>query len=116
MLAVVVPAHDDQDRIGACLQSLYVAAASPALRGEATLLIVALDGCSDRTAEIARRWGAFTVEAPERSSGGARALAERFAIEAGARWWVTTGADSVVAPDWLQAQVAPRPVRGAPEV
>ena len=108
MLAVVVPAHDDQDQIGACLKSLHVAAACPRLRGEGTLLIVALDGCTDRTGEIARRWGAFTVETSGRDDGTARALGERFAREAGARWLAYAEPGSVVPPDWLHAQVSPR--------
>lgn len=105
MLGVVVPAHDEEDHIGACLASLRVAANCPRLNGEPVIIIVGLDACSDQTGDIARSLGAATVAVEARNVGIARATAAQHAIEAGARWLAFTDADSIVAPDWLSAQL-----------
>ena len=53
------------------------------LDGEAVTAVVVADACRDATAEIATRAGAIVV-----------------------RWLAFTDADSVVAPDWISAQLA----------
>lgn len=106
MLGVLVPAHDEEVHIGACLESLQAARRDPALRGEEVLIVVTADACSDATEEIARRHGAMVVVTHARNVGVARACGARRALEAGARWLACTDADSVVAPDWLVAQLA----------
>lgn len=105
MIGVVVPAHDEEEHIGACLRSLLVAARCPALRGESVRVFVALDACSDRTGEIADGLGVTTVPVDARNVGIARAAGVQVALEAGARWLAFTDADSTVAPDWLAAQL-----------
>lgn len=47
MIAAIVPACNEEDKIGACLRSLLAASRCPQLLGEATLLVVALDACTD---------------------------------------------------------------------
>ena len=106
MIAVVIPAHDEEDYIGACLRSVQTAARCPALYGEPVIWIVALDACSDRTGEVARALGATTVEVDAHNVGIARAAGVALALDRGARWLAFTDADSVVAPDWLAAQLA----------
>lgn len=108
MLGVIVPAHDEEASIGACLESLQVAGRDPKLLGEAVLIVVALDACTDATQRIAQAYRATTVELDSRNVGMARALGARRALEAGVRWLAFTDADSVVAPDWLSAQLAQR--------
>jgi glycosyltransferase involved in cell wall biosynthesis len=105
MLAVIVPAHNEQEHIGACLESIRVASWNPRLRGEQVLIVVALDDCSDMTERIASGWGAVTLKITSRNVGIARAQGARHAIDAGARWLAFTDADSVVAQDWLVAQL-----------
>jgi len=105
MLAIVVPAHDEEQHIEACVQSLQAAASHAPLGGEAVLIVVVLDDCSDRTAEICNRLGVASVETLARNVGVARGEGARFALAAGARWLAFTDADSVVAPDWLAAQL-----------
>lgn len=106
MIAIVVPAHNEQEHIGACLASLRIAARCPALAAEPVLLVVALDACDDRTGAIAQRMGAHTVTLGARNVGVARALGAQYALDAGARWLAFTDADSTVAPEWLAAQLA----------
>jgi glycosyltransferase involved in cell wall biosynthesis len=108
MIGVVVPAHDEEDHIEACLRSLLLAAQCPRLEGEPVMLVVALDACSDTTAYIARQLGALTLAIDARNVGLARAHGAELLLAAGARWLAFTDADTVVAPDWLSMQLAQR--------
>jgi glycosyltransferase involved in cell wall biosynthesis len=105
MLAVVVPAHNEQEHIGACLESIRIASWNPRLRGEEVRIVVVLDDCTDMTDRIARGWDAVTLKVASRNVGIARSHGARWAIEAGARWLSFTDADSVVDHDWLVAQL-----------
>lgn len=105
MIAVIVPAHDEEEHLAGCLHSLTAAARSPLLQGEDVAIVVALDSCADASADIARRGGAITVALEARNVGAARALGARCAIGLGARWLAFTDADSTVAPDWLATQL-----------
>ena len=106
MLAVVVPAHNEEARIAACVRSLKLAAACPGLRGEAVEIVVTLDACDDRTADIVQDLDVSIVRIDARNVGIARSCGAEVALAAGARWLAFTDADSVVAPDWLVAQLA----------
>ena len=108
MLSVVVPAHDEEEHIAACLESLRAASRYPSLGGEEVLIVVALDACTDGTAEVSRRLGATVIETKARNVGIARGVGANLALSAGARWLAFTDADSVVAPDWLSAQLMQR--------
>lgn len=91
---VVVPAHDEQERLPACLA---------ALRG--TPVVVVADACTDRTAEVARRHGANVVEIAARNVGAARAAGVRALLRHGVSWVATTDADTLVPPGWLGSQL-----------
>lgn len=108
MLGVVVPAHDEQEHIEACLESLHVASRHPFLGVEEVLIVVALDACTDGTAAISQRLGARLVKTSARNVGIARGIGADLALACGARWLAFTDADSVVAPDWLSAQLIQR--------
>ncbi|MDA8523233.1 glycosyltransferase [Acidovorax sp. NCPPB 4044] len=105
MIGVVVPAHDEEERLEACLQSLQEAARHPALGGEGVTIVVALDACTDRSAAIAQRHRVKTVSLDRCNVGAARAAGAQAALQAGARWLGFTDADSTVAPDWIAAQL-----------
>lgn len=106
MIAVLIPAHNEEALIAQCLRSVELAAQSPALRGEAVTVIVALDGCTDGTEAIATRFGATLVHTAGGNVGAARAAAAERALALGARWLANTDADTRVPPDWLSAQLA----------
>lgn len=108
MLAIIVPAHNEEALIGACVASLAVAARCPRLLGEPVFIVVVLDCCMDQTGAIARAAGANTVALEARNVGQARARGARLAVDAGARWLAFTDADTVVAPDWLSTQLHQR--------
>jgi glycosyltransferase involved in cell wall biosynthesis len=106
VIAVVVPAHDEEASIGACIESLLRATQFPALNDEPVLIVVTLDSCTDGTAEIVRGSGVRAVVVDALNVGIARATGAQYALDAGARWLAFTDADTTVAPDWLAAQLA----------
>jgi glycosyltransferase involved in cell wall biosynthesis len=105
MIAVVIPAHNEAELVGACLASVQAAALAPGLRGEQVIVVVIADSCSDGTACIAASAGAIAIAVSFQNVGQARAVGAARALDAGARWLAFTDADTVVAPDWLAAQL-----------
>ena len=108
-VGVVIPAHNEEDLLPACLGALGVAAAQ--LRQVPVHLVVVADGCDDRTAQRARDSGAAVVEVRERNVGSARdtgmreALSRMGGLDPATIWLATTDADSVVPPTWLVQHV-----------
>jgi glycosyltransferase involved in cell wall biosynthesis len=112
---VVVPAHDEELLLPACLASLQRAAGHAALARIPVRIAVVLDRCSDRSGELASpllRTTDLLLEQRDGNVGvarreGARAL---LAAECGrpgsAVWIATTDADSRVPADWLARQVS----------
>lgn len=112
-VAVVIPAHDEEDLLGAALAALSTAVRRAAARATVTVHVV-LDACTDASAEIAARHPdpAFEiVEISARSVGAARAagaLSGRMrhaGVAPSALWTAHTDADSVVPPHWLEHQL-----------
>lgn len=108
MIGVVIPAHNEQALISACVQSVLTAANSSQLLGEDVQIVVVLDHCHDLTGELARYHGALTLPINDQNVGMARAAGADLLIRQGARWLAFTDADSVVSPQWLSAQLALR--------
>ena len=106
MIAVLIPAHNEQALIGRCLASVLAASIHPGLQGEPVQVVVALDRCTDDTEAIARGFGVDLVHLESGNVGLARAAAASRAMQLGARWLATTDADSSVPDDWLVAQLA----------
>ena len=122
--SVVVPARDEEERIGRCLDAL---AAQDEMRPEEYEVIVVLDACVDGTAAevdavrsslsgTAQRRRTLraihTVDGPGRGAGPARAIGMDIAcarLEVAGRRTADcsrrTDADSVVAPDWIARQL-----------
>jgi glycosyltransferase involved in cell wall biosynthesis len=105
---VIVPAHDEQDLLPACLASLRRAAR--AVRGTPVHLVVVADACRDQTALAARRGGATVVTISARNVGMARAAGVREVLRRTGHldppgvWLATTDADTLVPPGWLREQ------------
>jgi glycosyltransferase involved in cell wall biosynthesis len=106
---VVVPAHNEEEYMPACLAALRQAAGS--VRIPVYLLVVA-DTCTDETAAVAAARGAQVIEIRARNVGAARAagLARLLRGTAGtdpaAVWLATTDADTVVPSGWLCRQLS----------
>lgn len=112
---VVVPAHDERELIGACLEALSEAR-DRLLESEPDVelgIVVVLDACTDGTAEIVARSGlpVTVIEIAERNVGSARragaeaAVAAQTRVSEARRWIATTDADSRVDPSWLAVQL-----------
>ncbi|NRB55776.1 MAG: glycosyltransferase [Salinicola sp.] len=108
MIGIVVPAHNEEEMLGACIASLQVAAAHPALQSEPVRIAIVLDACRDGSAAIARQAGVHTIEVDYTNVGLARHNGAGWLIAQGARWLAFTDADTIVEPDWLVRQLASR--------
>jgi glycosyltransferase involved in cell wall biosynthesis len=106
---VVVPAHNEETLLPACLSALRRAARHLSVPVH---ILVAADSCTDRTADVARACGARVIRIRARSVGATRAagMTELLRLTAGpdpaAVWLATTDADTVVPPHWLRRQVS----------
>jgi len=109
---VVVPAHDEEDRIGACLDALDAAVVRLAVeRPDIRVgITVVLDGCTDDSAAIVRDHGIDHIETAHVGVGRARSLGVAHAIRAAGtpdpvrQWLAHTDADSRVDEWWLVQQ------------
>lgn len=107
IVAIAIPAYNEADRIGRCLDSL-AAQDDP---GPIVTVVVA-NNCSDATATIARAPRAIRVDViehsfalQERGAGAARRMAMELAAQHGAIV-LTTDADCVADRDWVRAHRA----------
>ncbi|MDH6169931.1 glycosyltransferase involved in cell wall biosynthesis [Variovorax boronicumulans] len=106
MIGIVIPAHNEGERIAAALQAVLRAAEHPALLGEPVGVAVVLDSCSDSTDAVVAQYPVTRLALDARNVGIARASGARLLIEAGARWLAFTDADTLVSPEWLVKQLA----------
>lgn len=108
---VVVPAHDEADRIAACLDALVGAVDRLALErpGLDASVTVVLDGCTDGTARVVERYPVDVLTTDRVGVGRARTIGVTHALRAhvgdpAARWLAHTDADSRVPVRWLVQQ------------
>ncbi|MCM3884730.1 glycosyltransferase [Frankia sp. R82] len=131
-IGVVIPARDEQQLIGPCLDAVATAAAHPGVAGIPVTVLVVLDCCRDATAARCRARATPTLGVELRNVGAVRragfaALIGNDGLETarpagggpgpdavsgsgsgpggGALWLATTDADTRVAPDWLTVQL-----------
>jgi len=105
-IGVVVPAHNEEDHLGRCLEALLTATRRA---GVPVGIVVVLDDCTDGTAAVCRRFPVAAVRIEARSVGRAR-HAGAMAVLAGEAdpttvWLANTDADTVIPPHWLADQV-----------
>ncbi|MFE0748500.1 glycosyltransferase [Gordonia sp. NPDC058843] len=105
-IVVVVPVHNEAERLPACLDALEAAMMAVDLPVE---VIVVLDACDDDSATLLTADVSIVV-VDERCVGAARragfASAGPPAAELGTTWFASTDADSTVPRDWLVEHVA----------
>ncbi|MDW3715796.1 MULTISPECIES: glycosyltransferase [unclassified Pseudomonas] len=106
MIGVVIPVHNEERLLGACIESVLAAAAHPGLGGEPVRVLAVLDACSDGSAAIAEAAGIATLAIDARNVGQARAAGVHLLLDEGARWIACTDADSIAGTNWLVAQLA----------
>jgi glycosyltransferase involved in cell wall biosynthesis len=102
-IVVVVPAHNERERLPDCLASVAAAAEQVAVPVQ---IVVVLDACTDGS-EQALPAAVRALRVSSRNVGAARAAG--FVLAApnpdSKVWLATTDADSVVPPSWLSDQV-----------
>jgi glycosyltransferase involved in cell wall biosynthesis len=109
-LGVVVPAHNEEKLLPACLDALTQAASRVSQRP--VRIVVVADACTDRTQEQALARGADLIEIDARNVGTARAAGMTEILRQTARharsdtWLATTDADTIVPAHWLERQLA----------
>jgi glycosyltransferase involved in cell wall biosynthesis len=107
-VGVVVPAHNEEKLLPACLAALREAAGLAPVPVE---LLVVADACTDATAAVAAAHGAQVIRIRARNVGAARAaglaalLRRTAGIDPATVWLATTDADTVVPPGWLHRQL-----------
>ena len=114
MIGIVVPVHDEEACLGACLEALCAAATCPRLHGETVSIVIVLDACSDDSRRIVLahamhadpRWHLDCIAVEARNVGFARAAGAEVLLRRGARWLAFTDADTRVSPTWLSTQLA----------
>ena len=112
-LVVAVPVKNEEALLPECLRSVFASVQALAgIRPDIDVcVVVALDGCTDRSAWIARENGALTVCPGGSGVGTARDSAIRTGLQHlgvrdhSAAWVSCTDADSRVASSWLVRQV-----------
>lgn len=112
-LVVAVPAKDEEVLLPGCLHSVSasVAVLSTVRPDVTACVVVALDSCTDGSAEVARAHGALAVRSPGSGVGTARDTAIRQGLDHlavqdhHAAWVACTDADSRVPSNWLVHQV-----------
>ena len=104
-VGIVVPARDEEERIGACLAAVTAAVARS---GCPAFTCVVADRCTDSTAERARAAGADVVlvnDLPRRVADvrniGFRHVGGRLGAVAERTWLLSTDADTLVPPTWV---------------
>lgn len=106
MLGILIPAHNEQSDIEDCVVATLLAAKNERLDGEAVVVLVVADSCTDRTSFLATASGAEVLAVEARNVGRARAVGAETLLARGARWLAFTDADTRVAPDWLADQLS----------
>ncbi|AFR46868.1 glycosyltransferase [Gordonia sp. KTR9] len=105
-IVVVVPVHNEAERLPACLDALEAAATAVEIPVE---VVVVLDACDDDSATLLTA-GVSIVIVDVRSVGAARragfAAADSPATRSHTTWFATTDADSTVPRDWLVEHLA----------
>lgn len=105
MIGVVIPVHNEELLLAACLRAVAQAAGHAMLNGEQVCPVVVLDACSDSSASIAAQAGVHCLTISERNVGAARRAGADWLLQQGARWLASTDADSLVPEDWLVRQI-----------
>lgn len=104
MIGIVIPAHNEEQCLQACLLSVRQSMQHLARQGLPARLLVVLDACSDGSARIARAHADQLLEIEARNVGQARRAGAEHLLAQGAQWLACTDADTQVPENWLHAQ------------
>ena len=114
---VVIPARNEDERIGACLGSILMASHHASRRVNRVAIVVVADGCTDRTVEVAHSvLSDRALSVVTECDLGNVALARASGVRAGRvllgslrsdrTWIASTDADTTVPRTWIAQQMA----------
>jgi glycosyltransferase involved in cell wall biosynthesis len=105
MIAIIVPAHNEELVLDDCIKSLMAAATHQDLAHESIEILIVLDDCDDASAFVAQSHNVLIHTCTHRNVGKTRAEGANLMLARGARWLAFTDADTVVPYSWLADQV-----------
>lgn len=106
-IGIVIPAHNEEQHLSACLQSIQQAV--QLMGHEQVEILVVLDSCTDQSRAIVESHQVNWIECNYACVGKARDLGIRHLIQQGVTWVACTDADTIVDPDWLLCQMHHQP-------
>jgi glycosyltransferase involved in cell wall biosynthesis len=106
MIGVIVPVHNEEQRLEECIESLLAAAFHQDLDREEVRILIVLDDCTDASLDIAQAYDVWTLSCNHRNVGKTRAQGAEHLLARDARWLAFTDADSVVPDTWLAEQIS----------
>lgn len=106
-IGIVIPAHNEEQHLSACLQSIQQAV--QLMGHEQVEILVVLDSCTDQSRAIVESHQLNWIECNYACVGKARDLGIRHLIQQGVTWVACTDADTIVDPDWLLCQMQHQP-------
>lgn len=106
-IGIVIPAHNEEQYLSACLQAVQKAIEQ--IKHHQVEVLVVLDQCNDQSLDIVQNNQIRWITCSYQCVGQARDLGIRHLIAQGATWIACTDADSCVDLDWLYAQIQHQP-------
>jgi glycosyltransferase involved in cell wall biosynthesis len=106
MIGVIVPVHNEEQRLEECIESLLAASFHRELDDEEVRILIVLDDCTDASLDIAQAYDVWTLSCNHRNVGKTRAQGAEHLLARDARWLAFTDADSVVPDTWLAEQIS----------
>ncbi|MBQ3922473.1 MAG: glycosyltransferase family 2 protein [Spirochaetales bacterium] len=94
LFSVIVPAHNEEQYIGKCLQAIRTA--EEQTESGSVQIIVVANRCTDKTAEIAAQYGAEVIENQDKCIASIRNAGAKAAT---GEILVTVDADTCIAPE-----------------
>lgn len=106
-IGIVIPAHNEEQHLSACLQSIQQAIQH--IGHDRVEILVVLDSCTDHSRLMVESHQVNWIECDYACVGKARDLGIRHLIHQGVTWIACTDADTIVNPDWLLRQMQHQP-------
>lgn len=106
-IGIVIPAHNEEQHLSACLQSIQQAIQHTG--HEQVEILVVLDSCTDQSRSVVESHQVNWIECNFACVGKARDLGIRQLIDQGVIWVACTDADTIVDSDWILCQMLHQP-------
>lgn len=109
MIGIVIPVHNEEEDLEACIQALQKSIQEIVHLNIPVQTLFVLDNCIDESYNIIVNQNQNYIQCAFESVGKARHLGVQELIHLGATWIASTDADSTVHHDWLYHQIQHQP-------